>query len=114
MRDAVKRVSAPPHSRSIHVQTVRFRVWARESTPHARRVLALTALAGTFSSGCAEPSGKARPVSPNIVLIEADGATFDRLTPAIMPRTERLLGRGGTTFADYATTTPSAARPELR
>jgi hypothetical protein len=39
-------------------------------------------------------------VSPNIILIQAGNATFPQLTRSIMPRTERLLGRGGTTSTD--------------
>lgn len=72
-------------------------------------VLALIGLAGTVASGfigCGGGEPPVSPVPPNIVLIQADDATFDQLTPAIMPRTERLLARGGTTFTDYITTTP--------
>jgi N-acetylglucosamine-6-sulfatase len=77
--------------------------------------IALIAVAGPVASaliGCGGGRGPVSRVSPNsraspnIVLIQADDATFDQLTPAIMPRTERLLARGGTTFTDYITTTP--------
>jgi len=79
------------------------------------RVIALVVLAGSVATaltGCGDaraPASRAVPTSrvrPNIILIQADDATFDQLTPAIMPRTERLLAGGGTLFTDYITTTP--------
>src|SRR5256885_13575723 len=63
-----------------------------------------SAMAGSsLMSGC---GGGAASVRPNIVLIPAGGQSGNPLLPAIIPRTERLLARGGTTFRDHKTATP--------
>src|SRR2546423_3193393 len=69
-------------------------------------LIAMVASAMAGSSLMSGWGGVAASVRPNIVLIQADDQSVNQLLPAIMPRTERLLARGGTTFSDYMTTTP--------
>jgi N-acetylglucosamine-6-sulfatase len=71
-------------------------------------IVALAITVSSVVSGCGggtEPPQQAL-VRPNIILIQADDESLNQLSPALMPRTERLLARGGTTFTDYITTTP--------
>jgi N-acetylglucosamine-6-sulfatase len=47
----------------------------------------------------------AKNVRPNIVLIQADDATFREFRRQTMPNTKRLLAHEGTTFSDYIAAT---------
>jgi arylsulfatase A-like enzyme len=58
-------------------------------------------LPGTPGEANAAP-GRGRP---NIVLIQTDDQAYSQLTRQAMPKTKRLLARGGTKFTDYVAST---------
>ena len=58
-------------------------------------------LPGTPGDANAAP-GRGRP---NVVLIQTDDQTYRQLTRRVMPKTKRLLARGGTSFTDYIAST---------
>ena len=68
--------------------------------------LAAVALAGSERlPGGVEDARAAGQDRPNIVLIQTDDQTARELSARVMPNTERLLGRRGTTFGGYVVTT---------
>jgi N-acetylglucosamine-6-sulfatase len=61
-------------------------------------------LGGQRAAGAA-PKSAAKGARPNIVLIQADDQTLRQFTPAVMPKTKRLLADHGPSFRDYVATT---------
>jgi N-acetylglucosamine-6-sulfatase len=67
-----------------------------------RACIALLAVLGLLAL---LPAGAAAG-KPNVVMILTDDQTLADYNPTTMPRTHRLLGRGGTTFSQAIVTTP--------
>jgi N-acetylglucosamine-6-sulfatase len=91
-------------------------VFAPDRTMDARshRRIALGALGLLAATAAALPAAHAESASaahrggikpPNIVVIQADDETYAQLNQEVMPNTERLLVRKGTSFSNYVATT---------
>jgi N-acetylglucosamine-6-sulfatase len=80
----------------------------------SHRRIALGALGLLAATAAALPAAHAESASaahrggltpPNIVVIQADDETYAQLNQEVMPNTERLLVKNGTTFTNYIATT---------
>lgn len=91
--------------------------WSKCSSPQVRPpgstrplALAFAVTAATGLAGAALAAGAGgqdtEPPRPNVVVVVTDDQTLAQLDRRVMPETERLVARRGTTFTDAIVTTP--------
>jgi N-acetylglucosamine-6-sulfatase len=68
-------------------------------------VAVLLAVTAAAAMGDARAAGRGGLKPPNIVVIQADDQTYAQLNREVMPNTEKLLVKKGTSFTNYIATT---------
>lgn len=66
----------------------------------------LSFVGGSSSQADGEAAGAEAAPQPNVVVVMTDDQETSSYRREVMPRTTRLIARGGTTFTDYVVSTP--------